>query len=911
MNNGLGYKLANVPTITGLSSVTADSVTSDVTNTSQLFINGVDVSTVLVQVPINTANITILQQLTTGISYSDIGSIDLTTIDNNVTITSGKKLKCATTATTNDDVANKLFVDTAIANLVDSAPATLDTLNELAAALGDDPNFATTVTNLIAGKVSLTTNETISGAKIFTQPLTVNTTTPFGVTSALIVKDSSNNSINFIPSAGAGAYNFAVGNGDSLIFSGNTENTRTLTLTTHSTTFSGVRITPTSVLMGAGSSSSTPSSSVLCSGNSVVINGYTSMKNQMTFNSTIFSERQINNTYYNLFDNIDGVTGTYRGRIYTTPSTCFLDLSSLTHTFRISNSAAGTTYYPFIINPTDLTISTTNCPTITGFTLPGTGDSTSKIATTQWVQSALSAGPFTGITYSDAGGIDLTTIDNNLTISSGKVLTLNGINVSSAITSLQTATTGITYSDAGAIDLTTIDNNLTISSGKVLTVNGINVSNAITATTGISYSDAGAIDLTTIDNNLKITKNTSALQFSVGSGLIIDPVAGNNSGFISQNTGSSSTIIQNQATSGLIQLAVRNASNTLTNALQLSTSDCTITTTNNPTITGFTDPASSDSTNNIASTRWVQSALTAGTGAASTVFVTGNNTATTHYPIFTTITAGQKSLLFDTTTTALSYVPSTSTLGASVFRATGNLIANNGGGTTHAISIGSGGTVSNGCLILTNPSNPTSTTNFAVTEAGNTVIGLASARALLNTNFNNTMIGYNVSASSTGYGNTCIGVLSGSNITTGFLNTCIGYDSSVPSVTGNNQVGIGSTSDTIYIRGGFNFRVGTLITGNITLPTGGLPLAQHYPVAMASASQTITLPAPTLVMYLGAIVTFKRRTNTTAFTIAAGAGTPFLTTGSITPSATFAFGTGFFQLTLMADGLNWCAISQS
>lgn len=39
--------------------------------------------------------------------------------------------------------------------LVDSAPTTLDTLNELAAALGDDPNFATTVTNALAGKQPL------------------------------------------------------------------------------------------------------------------------------------------------------------------------------------------------------------------------------------------------------------------------------------------------------------------------------------------------------------------------------------------------------------------------------------------------------------------------------------------------------------------------------------------------------------------------------------------------------------------------------------------------------------------------------------------------------------------------------------------------------------------------------------
>lgn len=41
-----------------------------------------------------------------------------------------------------------------IANLVDSAPATLDTLNELAAALGDDPNFATTVTTAIGTKLA-------------------------------------------------------------------------------------------------------------------------------------------------------------------------------------------------------------------------------------------------------------------------------------------------------------------------------------------------------------------------------------------------------------------------------------------------------------------------------------------------------------------------------------------------------------------------------------------------------------------------------------------------------------------------------------------------------------------------------------------------------------------------------------
>lgn len=47
------------------------------------------------------------------------------------------------------------YTDTAVANLVSSAPSTLDTLNELAAALGDDANFSTTVTNSIATKLPL------------------------------------------------------------------------------------------------------------------------------------------------------------------------------------------------------------------------------------------------------------------------------------------------------------------------------------------------------------------------------------------------------------------------------------------------------------------------------------------------------------------------------------------------------------------------------------------------------------------------------------------------------------------------------------------------------------------------------------------------------------------------------------
>ncbi|EFE5349389.1 Phage tail fiber repeat protein [Escherichia coli] len=54
--------------------------------------------------------------------------------------------------TNNTQIASTAYVMAAIAALVDSSPDALNTLNELAAALGNDPNFATTMTNALAGK---------------------------------------------------------------------------------------------------------------------------------------------------------------------------------------------------------------------------------------------------------------------------------------------------------------------------------------------------------------------------------------------------------------------------------------------------------------------------------------------------------------------------------------------------------------------------------------------------------------------------------------------------------------------------------------------------------------------------------------------------------------------------------------
>jgi hypothetical protein len=64
----------------------------------------------------------------------------------------------ATAGTNTTQIATTAFVAAAIGALIDAAPGAMDTLNELAAALGDDPNFATTVTNALADKLSAASN---------------------------------------------------------------------------------------------------------------------------------------------------------------------------------------------------------------------------------------------------------------------------------------------------------------------------------------------------------------------------------------------------------------------------------------------------------------------------------------------------------------------------------------------------------------------------------------------------------------------------------------------------------------------------------------------------------------------------------------------------------------------------------
>ena len=87
--------------------------------------------------------ITIANLLSDVASTTDLGTFTGSTIDNNQSIKAA--LQALETAIERE-ASNRA---TAISDLVDGAPALLDTLNELAAAINDDANFVTTITNLI------------------------------------------------------------------------------------------------------------------------------------------------------------------------------------------------------------------------------------------------------------------------------------------------------------------------------------------------------------------------------------------------------------------------------------------------------------------------------------------------------------------------------------------------------------------------------------------------------------------------------------------------------------------------------------------------------------------------------------------------------------------------------------------
>ena len=117
----------------------------------------------------------------------------------------------ATAGTNTTQIATTAFVAGEVAGIVDAAPATLNTLNELAAALGDDANFSTTVTNSIATKLPLA-GGTLTGA-LTTTDVTVNGTLNIEeVVEKVLTSTSTSGTLNMELVGDDGAIFFATSN---------------------------------------------------------------------------------------------------------------------------------------------------------------------------------------------------------------------------------------------------------------------------------------------------------------------------------------------------------------------------------------------------------------------------------------------------------------------------------------------------------------------------------------------------------------------------------------------------------------------------------------------------------------------------------------------------------------------------
>ena len=137
----------------------------DITNAANRFL-----------VDMNNGNITATGNMTISGTVDGVDIAARNTLFGGLTSSSGVLTNgvTATTQSAGDNstkIATTAYADTAISNLVDSSPSALNTLNELAAALGDDANFSTTVTNSIATKMPLA-----GGA--FTGDITTRSMTP-------------------------------------------------------------------------------------------------------------------------------------------------------------------------------------------------------------------------------------------------------------------------------------------------------------------------------------------------------------------------------------------------------------------------------------------------------------------------------------------------------------------------------------------------------------------------------------------------------------------------------------------------------------------------------------------------------------------------------------------------------------
>jgi len=184
--SGTAVTLSDVGTVTGTMIASDTIVNADINSSAQIAYSKTNLTNSIVNADVNASAAIDWTKLgiSSTVSSTEIGYVDgvtsaiQTQLDSKLAtataattyaplaspaLTGTPTAPTATAGTSTTQVATTAFVGTAVSNLVASAPAALDTLNELATALGNDAAFSTTVTNSIATKLPLA-GGTMTGA---------------------------------------------------------------------------------------------------------------------------------------------------------------------------------------------------------------------------------------------------------------------------------------------------------------------------------------------------------------------------------------------------------------------------------------------------------------------------------------------------------------------------------------------------------------------------------------------------------------------------------------------------------------------------------------------------------------------------------------------------------------------------
>lgn len=721
-----------------------------------------------------------------------------------------------------------------------------------------------------ANMVTTNTTQSITGAKTFDGVTTTFQTNGSTATPTLNITDTgTSNRIAFFPRGGSGINNVAVVSDSMITAFSSAIDTGRLSIVPHSNTSCGIRLTNNTALIGAGGTAITPTASILFSGTNVGVTGTLtlntditlsklnqmfSIKNNNLVNTTITTTGVVPAGGLNKIALTDGSNPTSAQILNTTVSGT--NIPNQIDTYYVSAHS-----YNFSIQITTLGIPVGQINSINTLAI-GTFI-TSNIGTN------FVAGTYiTGV----APGIDLYYISQNALNTTLFKINHTGSLITTNLTLSAATTPGtVLFKNDGAIQFLT--NN---ASGNQIMPLSINSTEVDVNVPMVLSSLAIFNGIASFNGNVNIAQNNitlgSVTTVNLGSGagsnqtnLVCGSTNAKSIAFITGNN----TVLGGSAGNNL---SVNSANNTLVG--YSAGSSITSTGSNNVCVGKHAGAGTSSATQNTFVGNNTGFQTSGGTG--------NNNTCVGH-------SAGSS---MTTTSTNNVCVGNNSGLGIT----TG--IQNTFLGTTTGFQTVGGTGNNNTCVGFV------AGDSMITTATQNTLIGSDSASALTS-GTGNTVMGFGAAgALLTGQSNTIIGLQAG-DLITGSFNTCIGSGSSVPNAANSNQIAIGTGTETMYIQGGFNYRVLNITaTGGITFP-----FPQFFTLTL-TAAVTLTLPTVSIT-HRGAVLKFKRNTGAFAVTFTTGGALVFKAFNSVGAfTATASLPAANFYTDFVCDGSGWYQLTR-